>query len=183
MANLRPVKDPLLALSAFRVLRQRRNDVQLVVIGDGELRGEMLRLVGSEKALEESVVMTGELAHDDAMAELARCDVFLLTSKEEGGNPLSLMEAMVMEKPVVAASVGGVKDVVIDRVNGLLVSVREPESFAGAADSLLRDDALARKVATQARETAESYSWENVVDRYVRAYLEATNGQGVPKQE
>lgn len=178
LANLRPVKDPLLALDAFRVLRQRRDDVQLVVIGEGELGSEMRRRIGGEKALEESVTMKGELTHHDAMAELATCDVFLLTSKEEGGNPLSLMEAMAMGKPVVSANVGGAKDVMIDRVNGLLVAVRSPESFAEKADALLDDDDLARKIAAGARETAERYSWEKVVDRYVLDYIEATKKRG-----
>jgi glycosyltransferase involved in cell wall biosynthesis len=178
LANLRPVKDPLLALSAFKILRQRRKDVQLVIIGGGELAGEILRQVRSEQILEESVIMKGELAHDKAMAELARCDVFLLTSRDEGGNPLSLMEAMAMERPVVAANVGGVRDVVVDRTNGLLVSVRSPESFAEAMNELLRDDEFARAVGVRASATAERYSWKQTVDRYVVTYLKATGARG-----
>lgn len=86
---------------------------------------------------------------------LARADVFVLPSHAEG-LPMSLLEAMAAGCAVIATPVGGIPDIVVDGVNGLLVPPRDPESLGRALLRLLSDPALARRLGEAARETVQS---------------------------
>jgi glycosyltransferase involved in cell wall biosynthesis len=83
---------------------------------------------------------------------LARASVFVLPSHAEG-LPISLLEAMAAGCPVIASAVGGVPDLVIDGLNGLLVPPGNAEALAAAIHRVLRDPALAAQLSRCGRET------------------------------
>ncbi len=103
-------------------------------------------------------------AGDDAATarEFAAHDVFVLPSLFEG-TPLTLIEAMASGLPVVTTATCGMRDVVREGDNGLLVPPREPAAIVAAVGSLLADAALRRKLGERARrDVAERYTWERV---------------------
>jgi glycosyltransferase involved in cell wall biosynthesis len=83
---------------------------------------------------------------------LARATVFVLPSHAEG-LPISLLEAMAAGCPVIASAVGGVPDLIVDGVNGLLVPAGDAQSLAFAIHRVLRDPALAAQLSRAGRET------------------------------
>ena len=82
----------------------------------------------------------------DVMDVLSACDVFALASLHEGF-PIALMEAMAMGVPLVATSVGGVPDAVVDGVNGLVVEPGRPDDLAAALVRMTSDDELRARCA------------------------------------
>jgi len=169
LGNLRPVKDPITALKAFEAVHAGQADIHLSIVGDGQLRKELERYVDAS-GLRKAVDMKGHLSHQDALKELSSAEVFLMSSLSEGGNPLALMEAMALGKPIVATAVGGVKDVIVDGENGLTVEPGSPSRLASALVKVLGDRELADRIATNAKAASLEYTWTRVISTYETIY-------------
>jgi len=150
VGRLTPQKGPAYFVNAARLVAARLPEVRFVVVGDGPLRPAIERQIASA-GLRERVVMAGE--RDDIPALLGLVDVVVLPSLWEG-LPYVLMEALAAGKAVVATRVGGIPDVVIDGVNGLLVQSRDAVALAGAMLKLLENGACRATIQEAARNTA-----------------------------
>ena len=156
-------KDPVALLHAWERIQQPH---RLILVGDGPLRPHLEALIRDGPA--GRVAVLG--ARDDVPALLRTADVFVLASRWEG-LPLAVLEAMMSRLPVVATTVGGVVEEVVDGETGLLVPPQDPKALASALARLLDDPALRRRMGeagqvrarehfTEARmlkETAELY--------------------------
>jgi D-inositol-3-phosphate glycosyltransferase len=132
----------------------------LVVAGDGPLRD---RVPGAR----------GFVPHDELQQLYARAAVVACPSRREGFG-VACLEAMAHGRPVVASSVGGLRDLVVDRETGLVVPPRDPAALRAALEELLGDRVLRRRLGAAARERArERFSWERVTDSTLAAYAEA----------
>lgn len=141
--RLVPVKGHAYLIDALvRIVREVPN-IRLVFLGDGELRKELL---GQVKALElENHVLFLGMRED--VPEIISCgDLFVLPSINEGFGVV-LLEAMAMKCPIVATNVGGVPEVVLDGVTGILVPPKEPLQLAMGIIGLLKDTSLAIRMA------------------------------------
>jgi glycosyltransferase involved in cell wall biosynthesis len=123
-----------IALHALALLPEQR----LVIAGAGPEEPD-LRRMAREIGVAEQVEWTGWL--DDPRPVLERCSALLVTSDVEGG-PLTLLEAALAGRPVIATRVGAVPDVIRDGVTGRLVPHDDPAAVA-AAVRLLRSDPAA----------------------------------------
>ena len=90
---------------------------------------------------------------DDILSVIKRSDVVILTSRTEGV-PRSLMQAMALEKPVIATRVGGIPDLVRDGVDGYLINLEDVGQAAKAIEQL-RDPALRARLGSQGRNRIE----------------------------
>ena len=138
-----------------------REPAHLLLAGDGLLRPE-LEALARELGLQHVVHFLGMR---ESVAELyAAVDAVALSSANEG-TPVTLIEALAAGRPVVSTDVGGVRDVVRDGENGLLVA---PHDTAGLADALGRlasdPDLRARFVADGGTSVRERYSIPRLVD-------------------
>ena len=129
-------------LTALAQVRRRIPSVRLFLAGDGELRAD-LEAQSRSLGLSEAVTFAG--VRTDVPEILAALDVFVLPSLWEG-MPNAVLEAMAAGLPVVATAVGGIPEVVVDGVTGLLVPPRDPDGLAQAIECLLRDPGLRRKM-------------------------------------
>ena len=114
------------------------------------------------------------LGHVRAMPEFyASCDVILLTSVAGGieGFPNSLLEAMAMERPVVATRVGGVPELVAHGVNGLLADPGDAAALAGSVQRVLAEPTSARRLGMAARESVVGRFSERAVAAALAAVL------------
>jgi glycosyltransferase involved in cell wall biosynthesis len=150
VGGISPRKGQDIAVAALAQLRERGVDARL------ELVGRRIDSLFTAGVLEDArrlgvageVELVGEVA--DAGLNLERADIVLAPSRGEW-TPLVLMEALARGKPVVAARVGGVAEVVRDREFGLLVAPESPAELAGAIAQLVADPAAALTMAEHGR--------------------------------
>jgi glycosyltransferase involved in cell wall biosynthesis len=102
-------------------------------------------------------------------------DVFWLTSEPRSeGIPTTVEEAMALGIPVVAADVGGVREIVDDGMTGFLVPSRDPEALVAATEPLLDDPARRRQMGEAARLRAEAdFNLDRCADSHVIAFERA----------
>jgi glycosyltransferase involved in cell wall biosynthesis len=124
----------------------------------------------SNLGLEGILEMRGPVS--DPRAFLEECDLVVLPSRREALGRV-MLEAMAMEKPVVATREGGPAEVIADGETGLLVPVGDPEALAGSILRLLADPAEAGLMGRRARRVVvERYSSRVVTDRLMGIYDE-----------
>jgi glycosyltransferase involved in cell wall biosynthesis len=114
----------------------------------------------------------------DLAGELLKADVFVLPSLFEG-TPQTLVEAMLSGLPVITTATCGMRDVIQDGRNGLLVPMREPGALVAAFERLRADAALRRDLGRQAHADAKGlYTWQRVAAPFRRVYEQL--GQKTP---
>lgn len=133
VARLVPIKNHLCFLKAVEIIAHRLDNVRFLIIGDGELRGSLERKT-RELNLESRVIFMG---FQHSLTKIyAGLDVITLSSFNEG-LPVALIEAMAAGTPVVSTDVGGVRDLILDGDNGLLVPSNDHRALADAIHYLL----------------------------------------------
>lgn len=145
-------------------------ECQLLVIGDGELRGYYENL-SVEYGVSERVHFIGAIPNEKLPPFYSAASLFVLPSAETENAGVVLLEAMACGIPVVATDVGGSKELVKDGINGLLVPPRNHSAIANAINFLISDKEVATEIGRRAREEVETNSsWEAVAKRVERIY-------------
>lgn len=117
---------------------------------------------------------------EDVAVLLANCDLFVLPSQQEG-LPLGVLEAMASGKPVIATAVGGTGEAVVDGDTGVLVPPADPAALAHAIGTLLRNPALAQRLAARGRACVQQeFSAETMVGRITTIYDQLLRAREVP---
>lgn len=129
----------------------------LAIIGDGPLQQSLARK--AEEQLPGRSVLTGSLAHPDALAAMKSADVFVLNSSYEGLSHL-LIEAASLGAPIIATNVGGNPEVVVDEASGLLVPSGDAPALAAAITRVLGDKDLRDRISAGAKQSASRFSEE-----------------------
>lgn len=142
IAALVPHKGHRHLIEAAHLVVQEILDARFVILGEGELREPLERLV-RDYHLEKHVLLPG--FRTDVLGCLKGFDLFVMSSVTEGLGT-SLLDAMACSKAIVGTSVGGIPEVVDDGRTGLLVPPRDHRQMAAAIVRLLRDDNLRRSM-------------------------------------
>jgi glycosyltransferase involved in cell wall biosynthesis len=168
VAVLRSWKGHLVFLQALRHLRERRPDVQAVLVGDGPFRPVIQDAIRGH-GLADHVRLLG---HREDVAEiLSALDVVVSASTAAEGIPQALLQALAMCRPVVATDAGGVPEIIRPRETGWLVPVGEPHALAEAVLEALTDSPRARHMGEQGRKLVEAeFSLETMGERVERLY-------------
>jgi glycosyltransferase involved in cell wall biosynthesis len=148
--------------------------LRVVVAGSGPLLSS-LRAQARELGIDELVIFPGWLARDQVTALQAAADVVVAPSRTSADGSreaqgLSMIEAMALGRPVVAAGSGGITDAIEDGSSGLLVPERDPQALADAIRRLLGDTELAHRLGDGAANVAKGYSWPHVGKRFVELF-------------
>jgi glycosyltransferase involved in cell wall biosynthesis len=142
-------KGQLLLIEAARLLAERGTPFELVLAGDGEMRGEIEALVAKYN-LAGIVRITGWISSDEVRSEILASRALVLPSFAEG-LPVVIMEAMALRRPVVTTFVAGIPELIKHGEHGWLVPAGDLESLAAAMEECL---ATAPEAITQMGENA-----------------------------
>lgn len=173
-ATLRPEKAVSVLVDAHARLLERVPGAHLAVAGDGPCRGELEQQVQTLGSAGQVHFMG---VRDDVESIIRSIDVAALSSDREG-LPLFALECMANRTPLVATAVGGLKEIITDGVNGLLVPARDPAGLAAALRSLLEDRPRAAALATAAAATMHAYSIDEIAERFTELYFELVAASG-----
>jgi glycosyltransferase involved in cell wall biosynthesis len=145
VGRLTAIKNHEVLIDAAERVAAACPDVLLLIVGDGELRGDLQRRAAR---LGDHVRFLGW--RRDLATVYGASDVFVLTSRNEG-TPVALIEAMASALPTVSTEVGGVADVVTDETMGLLVPAGDASALVAAVVKLLKSPDLRREMGARAR--------------------------------
>jgi glycosyltransferase involved in cell wall biosynthesis len=174
VARLVPIKAHEVFFEAAKRVVSERPDARFVVVGDGERRAELEALV-DRMGLRDSVMFLGW--RRPMTGVYADLDVVALTSRNEG-SPVSLIEGMASARPVISTEVGGVPDVVVNGVTGLTVPSGDAKAMAAGILLLLRDRALADRLAAEGRRHVyPRYDSSRLVDEVRNLYVRELAGR------
>ena len=173
VGNIRPGKGHDTLIEAVKHLPE---SVTVVSIGAEKHAGDLdwVRQEASAAGVSDRLRFLGR--RPDALAFIAAADVYVNPADFEG-LPVTILEALALERPVVATAVGGVPSVVRDGETGVLVEPQQPEELATAVRSLLDDPARAKQLAEQGRKLVEDeYGLEAMVRAFEDIYVEVLGG-------
>ena len=143
-------KAPEMMLEAARLILSRNKKAHFVYVGDGPLKKEVLKQMGSF-AGHPRLHLLG--LRQDISEVVGSLDIFLLSSRYEG-LPRVVVEAMALGKPVVTTPADGVTEIVIEGETGRVVPHGDGDALASAALDLLKDVSLCKRMGQKCREMA-----------------------------
>jgi glycosyltransferase involved in cell wall biosynthesis len=178
VARFHPVKDHATLLRGFQQVAAARPDVDLLLVGDGPLRGDLEQ---QTRTLEIAGRVRFLGVRSDIPALLQAVDLFALTSLSEAAS-LTVLEAMASCLPVVVTAVGGNPEMVRDTVEGLLVPRGDAPAAAAAMLRLLDDPHAAATLGAAGRARVEErYQLGQTVENYWRLYQRLCPRRGCPQ--
>ena len=152
-------------LEAFAEIIKVHPDCCLKLIGDGSLEEET-KAYAQTLGVGDKTLFLGN--QTDIYSFLQEADIFLLPSRFEG-MPMTIIEAMGTGLPIVASAVGGVPDMLEDRVSGILVPC-DPESVTQAVLQLLQQEDLRKTLGSNALRSSERFGAEHMAKCYFEVY-------------
>ncbi len=177
-ARLHVKNDHATLLRAFARVKARWPGARLLLVGRGPEEAR-LRALATSLGVPAQVQFVGEQA--DVAPYLHQMDLYVQSSVAEG-MPNSVLEAMAVGLPIVATSVGGTPEVVVDGETGLLVPPRDPVALADGMLKLLEDRTMADALGRAGRARVEAHFGEaemlrrieSLLDRLVECHLGLT---------
>jgi len=175
VGSLLPIKGHEDFLRAAAIVRQKRDDVDFVIIGDDEKRNR------KHRTLLERLVNTLDLNQyvqivnwtDDLSKFYRAIDIYVSSSRSESFG-LSIAEAMASGRAVVATSTEGAKEIIEGKKTGVLVPVGDAQKTADAITALLDDENERQRLGANARdESVRRFAIERMVEAVERVYLDA----------
>ena len=163
-AELSPVK-----LISRKALKQQHPELTLSfhIYGDGPLQGS-LKQQNQQAGTDDIVYFEGHCEH--IQDELQSLDMLLMTSDHEG-LPMVLLEAMVLQVPIIAHAVGGIPNLLNHGRCGILIEQHDAQSYANAMYQLITQKELKTKLIRRALERVnQHFSAKQNADNYILQY-------------
>jgi glycosyltransferase involved in cell wall biosynthesis len=143
LGRLAPEKRIGDVLEAISILRNRGEEAKLRIAGDGPMESTLTSQC-RDLGIEEDVEFLGCIPHDQTTDLISKNGIFILCSSSEG-LPDSLISAMSLGKPIVATSIPGISEAVVNGRSGILVQPKSPREIADALSMILREPTFATK--------------------------------------
>ncbi|MDD4894006.1 MAG: glycosyltransferase family 4 protein [Candidatus Omnitrophica bacterium] len=172
VARLSEEKGHTYLIKAMQEVTANVPDAQLLIVGEGRTKEALVKLVKS-LGLDKSVFIFPPVG--DTQEVLSCMDLFVLPSLKEGLG-LALMEAMACGIPAVGSGVGGIKSLIQDEINGLLVRPADSRELSRAILELLKNPDKAKSLGENARIFInQNFSQDRMVSQTEGVYLECLN--------
>ncbi|MDH4223602.1 MAG: glycosyltransferase family 4 protein [candidate division Zixibacteria bacterium] len=156
-------------LEALSLLKEWNVDFEVILIGEGPEREELVRRIKA-LSLEERIKLVGLIPQEELNKYYNLSGVVLLPSVGEGFG-LVLVEAGLCKKPVIGTDSGGIPDIIEDGVSGILVPPEDKLALALAIKGILSDEKLAMRLGQNAYEQAwKRFSPEAIIERFLSIY-------------
>lgn len=174
IARLSDVKGHIYLIEAMSRVLKDIPDAQLFIVGEGKMKTKLL-LLARRLGIGEKVFFIPSVS--DTRGVLSVMDLFVMPSLEEGLG-LSLMEAMAAGRAVIGSDVGGIKSLIRDNSNGLLVKPQDINALTLAILNLLKDPEKRKIMGNNARDfISRNFSQEQMVSLTEEVYQECVDAK------
>ena len=168
VGRLYPQKNQAMMIRAFAKVADEFPDWQLVIYGEGPLRAELEFLVSSFK-LQERVLLPGRTEH--VVEELRKSKIFCMSSDYEGMSN-AMIEAICAGLPIVTTDVSGVKELVKDGVNGLIVPCGDLGELSLAISKLMKNGQLIENCSINSYAIKEQFKIDSITNLWINLILQ-----------
>jgi len=156
-------------IKAFKILSERyKEPLTLLILGEGEFR-QKIEILIEDLNMRSKVFLLGE--QSNICAYLAQADIFVHVTLFEGF-PNTLLEAAVLQIPIVASNIDAIQEFIGDEKNGLLVDPMQSEAIAIALERLLLTPSLGFHLSTQAYQDVLLYDIETFNNTVLRLFCD-----------
>lgn len=142
--------------------------IKLVIGGNGEV--ERLNKIIKDQQLEDLVEFVGWITHEEKATWFQKSDVYILPSYYEG-LPISILEAMSYGKPIISTNVGGIPEIVIPEMNGILIKPGNLSNIEVAIDFFMKHPKIIMKYGCKSKEIVINHLPENVLNSLTSIYI------------
>lgn len=145
--------------------------IQLRLVGDGP-QAEQLKRLALELNISNKVTFVGRVPHKQVAHELAKLNIYVALSRWDAESfGVAIIEAGAARRPVVVSDAGGLPEVTLDGVSGIVVPRENPQAAADAMEKLLLNPKLALQMGEAGRKHVEmNYSWSKSVEIMIKEY-------------
>lgn len=169
VARLERIKGVDFVLPAFAKVLKQLPDCRLLIVGDGQLRGEMEQQQRELGIPETQVIWAGRVPYEKLSGYYKQMTLVWMPSRSEGFG-LSAIEAMAQGHTVVATATGGLTEIIHDDVDGLLVSPGDTDALASKSLTLLNEREKITQMKAAALQNAKQYSFEHYKTQILSLY-------------
>ena len=164
------IKGADIALKAFKTIEKYIPEAKMYLIG-GKSDVDVPKLIKRLKI--KNVKDFGILSHEKTLSYIKGADLCLFPYRTKSFG-ITLLEALVAEKPVIAPNTGEFKELIKDNINGILTSL-DPDEIAKRVVSLWENEEVRSRISSNTKEIVKKYGWSSIADEYVRCYRQILN--------
>lgn len=163
LGRLIPRKGNHILIEAHKILMEKGLKHKVFVFGDGQEKENLQQLI-KKYNLQDSFIIKNPVSNP--YPYLKKADFYVLPSQSEA-YPLVIGEALILEKPIVATNAGGVKEMMTDGENGIIVNY-DPQELAKGMERLLTDNELVKQVKANNQHAAEKFDNEKIYGQIIK---------------
>ncbi|MCR6513738.1 MAG: glycosyltransferase family 4 protein [Clostridium chrysemydis] len=169
VARISEQKSPRTFVEVAKEILKKRKDVTFIMVGDGEQRAEIEEYI-FQNNLENNIIITGWVTNTIQITK--GFDIAMLTSNWEGFG-LVIPEYFISKVPTIASNVGGIRNIIINDKNGILVSNQDINEYCKSIERLLDDDKYYNKIMNNAyKDAKENFDIKRVVKQHEKFFGE-----------
>jgi len=153
------------------------DNVNLKIVGTGPLENQIKNLL-NELKLTKCIEVISNVSDEKLLELYNSSDIFVLPSVVDSqgnteGLGVVLLEAMACKVPVIASNIGGIPDIVHDRVNGILVPQKDVLELSKSINELIGNEDMRKNLALNGYEMVKAhFSWKQIANDYIKIYTE-----------
>lgn len=152
-------------ISIFPSIKEKFDNVKLLIIGDGSYRPELEKL--AEKTDKGNILFLGQMTHEEIAEILNITDIFVNPSYSEG-LPTSVLEAGAIGLPIIATDVGGTNEIIENYKTGFLIPDKDIKALEVKICELIENKDLRGKVGRNAHEfIKQNFNWDKIADEWI----------------
>lgn len=171
MRAFHEIYQPELALKVFIAILKQFPSATLIMAGPDKGLADITKRLAIELGISEAISFPGFLDYESKLSAFSSADIFLNTTRVDN-MPVAVVEACAMGLPVVATNVGGLRHLITDGDNGLLVPGGNAAAMADAVTRLLSEPDLAYRLSKNGRKLAEKSAWLTVRPQWESLFAE-----------
>lgn len=175
MRTLEDIYNPEMALEVARIIKQKNYPFTLYIAGKDNGSLHRLKTLCKEWDLENEVVFSGFLNHEEKIELSKKCDFYICTNKIDNA-PVSLIEMMALGLPVISTNVGGIPYFIKDHQNGCLVNSDDAAAMAERLIEIHLSPSLGQKLAINGYYFSRQFDQSRVVEKWNSNLQDLTNG-------
>lgn len=172
VARLRPEKGHILAIKAFKEVKEKFPEVKMVFAGEGPQKANLVNLIKDEN-LEDSILLPGHIKN---VAKMIKNALFMIIPSENEPFGLVAIEGMALTKLVIASKTGGLQEIIENDKSGILMGDREPGAWSQTINYYLSHPEKAMALAEAGYERyINNFTNEIMARKYFSLYQEVLN--------